>query len=133
MSAIGIAWPAAIVDGSKIQKRDQIGPLFYDLTRRGTLDQEQGRRAGFDAVDDQRSRIFHREADDRAGRGILHLQNSWERPLQMDRTGLQLQRGESGIEVLSVDRNALGIAQSFDVPEAIDVQRPVNLYELGLN
>ncbi|WP_213252088.1 hypothetical protein [Bradyrhizobium sp. sBnM-33] len=51
----------------------------------------------------------------------------------MDRTGLQLQRGETGGEVLGVDRNALGIAQSFDVPETIDVQRPANLYELRLN
>ena len=120
LSAIGIARPASIVDGIEIQERQHIGLLLHDLARRGTLDQEQGRRTGFNAVDNQRNRIVHRETDDRAGRGIVHLQNPRKRSLQMDRTGLQLQRSESGGEGLGIDRNALGLAQPFDAPETIN-------------
>ena len=133
LSAIGIARPASIVDGIEIQERQHVGLLLHDLARRGTLDQEQGRRTGFNAVDNQRNRIVHRETDDRAGRGIVHLQNPRKRSLQMDRTGLQLQRSESGGEGLGIDRNALGLAQPFDAPETINVRRPANPYELKLN
>ena len=130
---IEFARPAAIIDGIEVHEGDQIGLLLHDLTFRAAPDQQECRRAGLHAVQDQRSRIVHQQTDDRPGRGVLHLKNSRKCSLQIDRAGLQPQRGERCGEVPAIERNAACLAQTFDAPEMIEIRRPADLHEVRVN
>ena len=97
--------------------------LLHDLTRCAAFDQQERRRAALHTVQDQRTRIVHHQTTIAPVVNIVSEECA-ECLLQIDRAGLQLQRRERCGK--SDDRrNAACLAQAFDVPEMIDIRRPV--------
>jgi hypothetical protein len=126
VSPTGLPGPAAAVDRIEYDEHDQVGLRLDDLAGRLALDQQQGRLTHLDAIDDDGHRIIHGESHDRATCDVPGLEDAREGALQIDRAGLKRHGGEAGGKIAPAQRNALGVAQPFDVPEMIEIRRAVD-------
>jgi hypothetical protein len=131
LGPIGLAGPAAAVGHIELDEHDQVGLRLDDLAGRLAPDQQQGRLAHLDSIDDHGPRIIHAEGDDRAGCDIPALKDARKRALQIDRAGAKRDGGKAGGKIAPAQRNAPGLAQPLDAPEMVEVRRTADRQDAG--